>query len=148
MAREVALPPSSPMSSAHSAAARSRTLARLLWSAQAEGLKIEPPTTDADGPLDSFSVAIEAVRRAVESSCKDHDWTFDQTSWQKFVSEIENSLRNETLAIEWREETWKPSLLRQSQEHSSASLWELSASLNAESEEAQRRQRGTQPTHR
>ena len=125
-----------PKGNEYAAAARSRTLGRLLWSAQAEGLSIEAPANDGR-PLDSFAAALEAVRSAIESSCAEHSWTFDKASWQKFVGEIDNSLRNETLAIEWREEVWKPSLLQQSKQHSATSLWALSGNLSAASEEAQ-----------
>ena len=126
--------------SAATAAARSRTIARLLWSAQAEGLSIAPPSDEANQE-DGLSLALAAVRSAVQASCQQNGWSFDNASWQTFVGEINNSLQNEELSIAWRNSSWKPWLLEAMMSTlpslPSSSLWELTSKLEASSEEAQ-----------
>jgi siderophore synthetase component len=114
--------------------ARARTLARLLWSAQAEGLRLDDPVADGfDG--DGLSAVLVAVRTAILDSCEREGIQFSEQSWQRLMMEIENSVNNEHLALEWREKTWSPAVRKLAAPQES--LWHWLGTMDAASEEAQ-----------
>ena len=135
--------------------ARRRTLARILWSAQAEGIAdaeqlgahFEGGVAAAEGGVaateggvaaaeESVVAALAAVRVGVAASCAARGLDFDDEPWAAFVSEVLNSLHNESLAIAWRERQWRPAL-RRSIAPRFGSLWEWLGSVEYGSEQAQ-----------
>ena len=107
--------------------AAKRTLARLLWSAQAEGLVLEDIG-------DSIDEALEVLRRALADSCAVHGWEMAEDSWEAFLAELRNSERNETLALHWRTSRWKPELRLKASLHQS--IWSWMGEMDPTTEEA------------
>ena len=109
--------------------AHTRTLARLLWSAQVEGLMLPPIATN------SYAAALAQVRAAVQSSCQSRGIAFCNDNWSRLLAEVEQSARNETHAIAWRDSTWIPRIRSVSQPHDS--LWSWLGTMDAATEQAQ-----------
>ena len=99
--------------------ARARTVGRLLWSAQAEGLCLHDPIPDLEDG-DGLSAVRGAVRKAIIDSCERQGIQFSEQGWQRFMLEIDNSVQNEQLALAWREKTWSPAVPSSFDPHSAS----------------------------
>ena len=118
--------------------ARLRTLARILWSAQAEGLGhiACPARNHEDGGI--VVAALHALRERIAISCHERGMELDVELWSAFTREVENSVENEASALAWREHHWRPSLKCAAASSSEyPSLWDWLGTLPCKSEDAQ-----------
>ena len=68
--------------------ARTRTIKRLLWSAQAEGLTLQPSTENSsDCDSEFFEAVLMDLRIAVAASCASRGVSFDESNWAQLVAE-------------------------------------------------------------
>ena len=86
-----------------------RTLARLLWSAQAEGLSLLAAPNCADAK-EALLRAISALARELHDSCHERGWSFDERQWSQLLVELTDSGRRAALAREQWDERWRPAL--------------------------------------
>ena len=107
-----------------------KTIARLVWSVQAEGLGDIQSSSDV-----TLDAVLHAARIAIESSCLQRGLDFSSESWMQLVKEIHQSAENETHGLAWREAIWRPRMRERVGVH--GSLWSWFGGLDAASEEAQ-----------